>query len=366
MKWENLLETIRRQEISKSPNFKDEQIWTFLIACGYALSGEAGLHELTKILTGSDLPLPPKPKVWLEALPLPPRQKEGNTNVDLALGTISIRRRTKSGIELEKDKVTWVCFCEMKFNSDIARKITHDNNRNQLLRVIENALCFQNLGKYAEKIYVSLVTPEIFRSKKGLQQYREQFEKYRNNAGSIEEELDYSCLQKREQSKWHYPEDISERINKLHLNWVSYEELFSHLPVPSESGLNWLYQEIKHFWEFFGLSPEDWYQGLLNAEESAGGVLSYTPLMKLLESPQDNKRVALQYLPLALSCALQNDYCLQDIKNASKTYPDLIPDIVTCAINLRKDKLFSDWTKYESNKYKDFIVRLEDRLSKKR
>jgi hypothetical protein len=98
----------------------------------------------------------------------------------------------------------------MKFNSDNANKITHDNNRNQLLRVIENALCFRNSGKYAEKIYVSLVAPEIYLSKKELQQYREKFEEYRNNPDSIEEELDNSCLPKREQSNW--------LIQKIYLN----------------------------------------------------------------------------------------------------------------------------------------------------
>lgn len=228
--WEKLISTIRSQEEVQNHGFSNEQIWTFLMACGYALSGEPGLHELTRILTGSDFPLSLEPKVWLEALPLPPRQKEGNTHVDLAFGTISQRSHTKSGIELDTNKTTWVCFCEMKFNSDIALKTTHDSNRNQILRVIENALCFQNSGKYADKIFVSLVTPEKYRSKKGLTQYREKFEEYRNNPDSIQRDLNNSRLQKREQPNWHYPGDISERINKLHLNWVSYEELFSHLP----------------------------------------------------------------------------------------------------------------------------------------
>jgi len=361
-KWENLSKKIRRQEISQSIDFKDEQIWTFLLACGYALSGTAGVRRLTSILTGSEQIEPPQPQIWFETLPIPPRVKEGNANIDLACGSISNRGSTKSGIQLENMKQPWICFCEMKFTSDITLKTTHDNNRNQLIRVIENALCFQNSGNYADKIYVSLVTPDFFHYKKMLKEYKVKFEKYRDNPDSIKQDL--INIDKREQPCWHYPKDISALINKLSLNWVSYEDLFNQLPVPTESDFKQLFQEIKLFWERFGLSLGDWYQGLLAAEARAGGVLAYAPLMqKLKESAQDageRKRVAINYLPIALSCALQNDECLQDIKNVAEAYPDLISDILTSAINLRKDKHLSSWTNYESNLYKDFIKKLEN------
>jgi len=45
VRWEKLITTIRSQEEVQNPGFADEQIWTFLMACGYALSGEAGLHD---------------------------------------------------------------------------------------------------------------------------------------------------------------------------------------------------------------------------------------------------------------------------------------------------------------------------------
>jgi hypothetical protein len=367
VKWDQLLETIRCQEVSRSQDFKDEQVWTFLMACGYALLGKAGLRELTKTLTGSNPPLPPDPKIWLEALPLPPRHKERNTNLDLALGTISRRTPTLSGIQLGIAENTWVCFCEMKYDSDISPKVRNDVNRNQLLRVIENALCFQSAGKCADNIYVTLVTRKKFQGKSIDKKYGEYFEKYSDHPDSIRRDLNNSSLTKRVQPNWHYPEDLSKLIRKLQFKWVSYEELFSSLPAPSESGLKGLYQEIMHFWEFYGLSPEDWYQGLLDAEAEAmahGGVLSYTPLMSMLqESSQDSgerKRIAVRYLPMALSCALQNLECLQDIKNVAETYPDLVSAIITCAHNLRKDKSFGSWTAYESTEYKDFIIKLEN------
>jgi len=368
VKWEKLISTIRSQEKVQNPTFADEQIWTFLMACGYALSGEAGLRELSKILTGSDVPLPPKPKIWLEALPLPPRRKEGNTNVDMAIGTISQRDNTKSGIRLENTGNTWICFCEMKFNSDIAQKTTHEANRNQLLRVIENALCFQNAGQYSDKIYVTLVTPEKYHDRNTIKSYREQFENYQIHPDKLKHELLTSMGLERKQNDWNYPEDISGLVDRFRMKWVSYEELFRRIPEPPDPSLKLVYEAIAHFGEYFGLSPEDWYQGLLDAEASSGGVLAYTPLMNMLRDRPDDKgerkRVAAQHLPIALSCALQNDECLQDIKNVAETYLDLIPDILACALNLRKDKLFGEWTKYESKPYKDFIVSLDNKMSK--
>jgi len=101
----------------------------------------------------------------------------------------------------------------------------------------------------------------------------------------------------------------------------------------------------------------------------AGGVLSYTPLMRELEeSAQDTgerKRIALQYLPFALLCALQNDECLQDIKNVGEMYPDLITDIFTSAINLRNDEHFGGWTNYESVYYQTFINDMKYRTIQK-
>jgi hypothetical protein len=247
---EKLITKIKHEAEVQKPAFANEQIWTFLMACGYALSGEAGLKELTRVLTGSDLPLPAKPKIWIEVSPLPPRQKEGNAFVDLALGTISRRSPTKSGIELDFSDNGWVCFCEMKYDSDISPKTTYDVNRNQLLRVIENALCFQNAGKLADKIYVTLVTRRESRSESNHKKYNKILDEYLNNPHSLAEQLQDSQHGIRNQTDWHYPEDLEKRILNLKLNWVSYEELFSRMPAPSEFGLNQVYQEIQHIWKY--------------------------------------------------------------------------------------------------------------------
>lgn len=98
-------------------------------------------------------------------------------------------------------------------------------------------------------------------------------------------------------------------------------------------------------------------------ELDPGGVLAYTPLMHKLEengyTVAERKDIAISYLPIVLSCALQNNDCLDDIKNVAEKYPELIPEILTAALNLRNDKNFKEWTKYESKGYGEFVSTLE-------
>ena len=64
------------------------------------MSGTEGLAKLANILTGTDLPQPDDAKIWLEVLPLPPRNNERHTHVDMAIGSIVKRGNTDSGINL--------------------------------------------------------------------------------------------------------------------------------------------------------------------------------------------------------------------------------------------------------------------------
>jgi len=253
-KWENLIKSIRAQEQAQSPYFANEKVWTFLFSCGYAVNGKPGIRELTRIMTGADQVQPSHPQIWFEVLPIPPRKYEGNTSVDLALGTISPRKPTKGGIQLDcLEQKTWVCFCEMKFYADIASDTTHDSQRNQLLRVIENALCFQNSEIHAERVYVTLVTPEIFRNaelKSKLYQYK--FEEYQSNCISIISDLNGCSSNIRREANWRYPVDMARRTVDLNLNWVTYEELFDHMPHPIEAFQSEIYSELSSFWERYG------------------------------------------------------------------------------------------------------------------
>jgi hypothetical protein len=245
-RWDDLVSRVDREEQISSYDFADEQIWTFLVACGYATAEKSGVARLTRILTGLNQRPPTNPKIWFEVLPIPPRKKEGATHIDLALGTIVIRQGTESGIGLEETESSWVCFCEMKWYSDISPSVTYDIRRNQLARVIENALYFQRSGRYAEKVYVTLVTPLIFRyahSKSKLYQYK--FEEYNTSQACLINNLKACALDRNNQCDWSFP-DLGQRATSLSLCWATYDELFENLPESTIAA------ELKNFWRQHG------------------------------------------------------------------------------------------------------------------
>jgi hypothetical protein len=236
--WDDLINRIERQERNKYSDFADEQIWTFLIACGYAIKGRQGVAELCTLLTG--LENLHSEKIWIEVLPISPREKEGQTHLDLAIGDIDIRPGTESGIELIPKNDSWIAFCEMKWYSDISYNVSYDQQRNQLARVIENALTFQKNGIVAEKIFVALVTPKTFKNsttKSRLYNYK--YEEYRSTDKLIND-FNNCGLEKVNKEEWQYP-NIKDRAAKLSLNWITFETLLNSLPVSDIS------EKIKEF-----------------------------------------------------------------------------------------------------------------------
>ena len=178
---------------------------------------------------------------------MPPRLSEGNTHLDLAIGAIAKCGTTKSGIELNDWTTPWVCFCEMKWDSDITLGVTHDPNRNQLARVIETALCFQIDGVYAVEIYVALVTPARFKdSVEHPKEYSSTFKEYDADPARLLQDLDSCVLQKRSGPDWQYPDHIAGRVERLNLRWPTFEDLFSKIPDSEISA------GIKRFWEQYG------------------------------------------------------------------------------------------------------------------
>ncbi len=239
----NLPERIRSYEAEHaSPElFKDEQVWTFLAACGYAIAGAEGVKKLTKILTGSDLSQPDCAKIWMEVLPFPPRKREGNTNLDLALGTIKCRDETTGGIKLGSQSPSWICFCEMKWYSDISTSTTHDIHRNQLARVIENALYFNDGDRHSDCVYVALVTPKAFKNtnvKSRLYQYK--FEEYEADRGHLVKDFEACVLEEKSE---HAIGNVADRVKKLTLRWSTYDEIFANIPNSKIS------EKLKEFWQ---------------------------------------------------------------------------------------------------------------------
>ncbi len=261
--WGALLHAAGRVWDKECEDLRDERVRTFALACGYAAARERGVAALTEVLTGLErseadssgavrsieavVPTEPNEQcIWLEAEPIPSLKREGNTRVDLALGTIVHRDKTGGGIELATHKSTWVCFCEMKWCADISPDVKHFVHRNQLLRVIENALCFQKNGHCADQVFVTLVTPAHLRNapvKSRLYHYK--YEEYSTDKRAILWDLMGASRmdERRHEPGWFYPSSLPERVEKLTLRWVTYDDILECLP---DSPIR---RDVLDFWE---------------------------------------------------------------------------------------------------------------------
>jgi hypothetical protein len=229
VKWEHLIREVRRVEQTVAPRsddwgYDDEQVWTFLLACAYA-AVEGGASLLASAIIGEPFEANSS---WLEVLPSSPRVREGSTNLDLALGTISRRGQTVSGIQLAETNNAQIVFCEFKWFSDIANNVSYDQRRNQLARVIENALLFRGAtGTYPVATYVCLITPKIFLDRQGASRfYGYKWREY--SAGGHQSLLD--DLEDCTLDLLPGAPDIRSRIKTLRLRWTSFEDLASKAP----------------------------------------------------------------------------------------------------------------------------------------
>jgi hypothetical protein len=247
--FDTLVEKVQRCEIAQRQDYYDEQVWTFLLAAGYAVAGDRGVTTLGSLLTEDEAGASVE-NLWFECLPIPPRMREGNTHLDLALGAIARRPNTQSGIEYLPASGDFICFCEFKWYSDISIDVYYDMHRNQLARVIENALCFQRVNgrlfTFPKSVHVTLITPAVFQQqsfRSRLYQYK--FWEYRRSSDQLIADLHACCLTRRNDASFQYPV-LEQRVGCLRLHWVSFESLRERVP---DSVLTVPFQE---FWSKHG------------------------------------------------------------------------------------------------------------------
>lgn len=213
--------------------FKYESVWNFLAA--YLLvSGAERVKHWRAICGSTVLPCGPE-AVWLEGQPLSPRKErrgfsEGNTRVDIALGSILPRysrsgKPAASGIRYGPHRSgSWVCFTEGKFFSDVSARTAHDDARNQIVRVLENLICFQGDLAFPEKLYFCLLTPERFRENPDATSYGSIMRQY-ENLQRITGDLKRSRIKRRDDPDWHYPGDWEDRLKLVGIRWAAYEDI---------------------------------------------------------------------------------------------------------------------------------------------
>ena len=234
-RWNHLVRRLPGRTDPPPADFYDEVVWTFLLGLSYASAGWDGIRKLESILSGSAVDSGVQHPIWLEALPMPPRSKEGNTNVDLAIGAIGPRAGKEGGIAYDPTLGSSVTFCEMKWYSDISKNVTHDQHRNQLSRVIENAVTFQGHDQFVKQVTVTLITPEIFvRTEPKSRLYHYKLEEYKNPEILFREwQRSYKRMPKRSQVDWNYPDESHLREileSRFSLKHISFEELFESAP----------------------------------------------------------------------------------------------------------------------------------------
>lgn len=154
----SLFNRIKQEKLEKA----DEQVLLSKIVEEYLKENE--VEKLYELLTrGNSKIIPSNIKYGIEAQPLTHREKEGNTYLDLAMGSIKKRGNTESGIELDIiNKEQDFVFCEAKWKSDLSVGVSKCSIRNQLQRVIENALIFAG-ENFRGNIFVTLITPELYK-----------------------------------------------------------------------------------------------------------------------------------------------------------------------------------------------------------
>ncbi len=93
--------------------------------------------------------------------------------------------------------------------------------------------------------------PKAFRSAPGLSRlYQYKFREYETNRWDLIKNLDLCRMEKRDEPPdWRYPSNVADRVQRLQLRWVTWEELFENLPCSAIS------EELKSFQEKNGEAP---------------------------------------------------------------------------------------------------------------
>ena len=219
----------------KSDNiYGNEAVWNFLISS--ILSNPLSQKKYFQFFCNDSVPITSIYDIWFESQPVSPRKDkqghtEGRTRLDIAFGSITSRQKigskqlSKSGIQYDhQNEDEWICFIEGKFDSELSKRTAHDSSKNQLTRVIENALCFQGKGYFPKKLYVTMLTPKAYHNNLNKNYYKK-FKEYKKKPGVIIKDIESSQIKQRPSMKdWNYP-NLEERIKWLTLNWISYEDI---------------------------------------------------------------------------------------------------------------------------------------------
>jgi hypothetical protein len=242
-------------------NLSAEVVWTYLVARKY----QENPQTLVNLLCGFDEALPENPTLWLETYLYPTRIRNEERNAwkiraDMAIGHFGLAEDRNSQIQSNGE---WVCIAESKWFDDI-----HANGKfpeiYQLSQIIDHALLLHGKeGKFPDRVYVTLITPRYFKERQGRFSDRLYWEKYNNykfEPKKLEQDLRLCQLPFLK----HDIEKMVERINKLTLRWVTFEDLLD-LPDLLEDHVPGKYRCTYTCWKpiFHKIGLEQFYDELV-------------------------------------------------------------------------------------------------------
>lgn len=234
----------------KKEIYGNEVVWTYLVA-----KLAQNNHNVYKLITGFS----PKHKhnIFLEGQPLTPyRNIEGNSYIDMALGSVELRAGTQSGIAYSAEAGSDVCFVEAKYLSDLSTKTEHSLLRNQMDRVIENLLNFESNGVYPKKVVFTILTPKIYKENPGARLYSYKFDEYARLIKENKNELikKIELISNKEEKRFEYSKEKSyllNRLDSLELRWITYEEIFLQINPNLQSPDITSLQDAELIWKEF-------------------------------------------------------------------------------------------------------------------
>jgi hypothetical protein len=229
---------------------EDERVWTHLFTYGFVaprVDVPRGLAALSAALTDGACAGRQPARAVLEMQPLSARcgrrgETETNSEIDLTVGDLA-RRPARGGQGMSASGIgfwptsvpTWINLAEAKWLSDIAYRTTYDPGRNQLARVIETALTFQNQActpSFPEQVFVTLLTPAYFKASRNRRKrhYASLFREYETDKSALLQDIGDALIDPRNQPGVFVRPKMVERVEALRLKWVTFEDLLAAMP----------------------------------------------------------------------------------------------------------------------------------------
>lgn len=246
------------KDLVRTNNINSELVWTFIVAKKF----ENNSSKLIKYLCSQNIDSKKNYKIWIEPYLFPTRnpEEEGKfwkVRADLCIGCFknTAGRIRQIQLDSKEQELKWICIVEAKWLQDI-NKNSKFTNINQIAQIIEHALLMSDDNKIlADKIYFTLITPQIFISE-NKRFYYSKYHEYLKDPRIVIDELKECNL-----GFYKFDEKtIHRQISKIELNWVSYEELLG-LESLLDTNLNCKYSSWHNVFNDVGLS--DFYKELL-------------------------------------------------------------------------------------------------------